>query len=308
MMRKTTLLIALLMSLLVMAQQQAPVLIINGTPLHAADSYVARLQDGMRSFVARHKTWGPKAVVRVKAVTSLTGRQSVWRLRTEGFQGPVKLEVVTAGKASQRLSQVVDDECFVCCDSVATTIDPRAGERFDEAEQTLRQVATRLVFNTPDAAINTLGGSLAVAAQVLGVDLFSADVKSQVKKVSADMYSPIPSDSVAIYAQRVIRNLLGICPPDQQGWCIIQPDIPDDWQTYSVHTPIVSYSYQRYGQEAVYEVTQHGSQPQQVIIRQNLGMGRCRDVKGTAQQHQYIRVQVPVPLPEVRVADSHGTE
>jgi hypothetical protein len=55
-------------------------------------------------------------------------------------------------------------------------------------------------------------------------------------------------------------------------------------------------------------VTQHFAQPQQIVIRQNLGMGKYRDVVGTSEQHQTIRVKVPVKYPEVTFRNNGFTE
>jgi len=634
---------------------------INGVKLDETDYCEARYVDGMRSYVVRHSAWGPKAVVRLKVVASLQDEQGYWRFQTSGFERSVKLEVTVSrirqpklhrngdlgadardafeadGKEPvQQLSQTFEDECFVCCDSVATCCGTakgdgtkgdgtggglRARNLFDEAEEGMRLLASRIEFNTPDAYINTLGGALVVAADgdwdgktwlhgcigwrmplagwragylgdVLGwpdraVSHFDAYAKSQVKNVSAkyphpaqddklhlararkewgtqmysngyicrnperndqmhhydmnlnyvdellwhfqydadsaylrkmwpvlqshlawekrnfdpdgdhlydaycciwasdalyysggavthssaynyranllaariarligenaapyqteadaileamnerlwlkdkrhwaeyqdlmglkrlheqvavwSIYTPIDcgacspeqaywatryvdreiphiaveetglntistsnwmpyswsinnvaaaevmhtalayfeagrseegfrlmkanimdqmyygqspanfgqvsqydaargecyrdfGDCIGISARTLIQGLFGIQPDALQGRCVIRPGFPEAWDSASIHTPYLQYRYQRIGNEAVYEVTQHLPQRQKIVIRQNLGMGQYRDVEGSDAIHQVIRVKVPVVQPEV---------
>ncbi len=641
---------------------------INGVKLDETDYCEARYVDGMRSYVVRHSAWGPKAVVRLKVVASLQDEQGYWRFQTSGFGSEVKLEVTVSrirqpklhrngdlgadardafeadGKEPvQQLSQTFEDECFVCCDSVATCCGTakgdgtkgdgtggvlRARNLFDEAEEGMRLLASRIEFNTPDAYINTLGGALVVAADgdwdgktwlhgcigwrmplagwragylgdVLGwpdraVSHFDAYAKSQVKNVPAQyphptqddklhlararkewgtqmysngyicrnperdnqmhhydmnlnyvdellwhfqydanpaylrkmwpvlqshlewekrnfdpdgdhlydaycciwasdalyysggavthssaynyranllaariarligenaapyqaeanaileamnerlwlkdkrhwaeyqdlmglkrlheqaavwsIYTPIDcgacspeqaywatryvdreiphiavegtglntistsnwmpyswsinnvaaaevmhtalayfeagcseegfrlmkanimdqmyygqspanfgqvsqydaargecyrdfGDCIGISARTLIQGLFGIQPDALQGRCVIRPGFPEAWDSASVRTPYLQYRYQRIGNEAVYEVTQHLAQRQKIVIRQNLGMGQYRDVEGSDAVHQVIRVKVPVVLPEVRYVDSYS--
>ena len=164
---------------------------VNGVPLDQTDFCEARYEDGMRSYLLRHKTWGQKAVLRVKVVASLRQEQAMWRFQTGGFKGDATLEVVVSnirnpqlsrngdlgvdprdafeadGKAPvQKWSQTFDEECYVCCDGITTnkTDDREAAERFEELETAMHQLASRVEFNTPDPYINTLGGALVVAA------------------------------------------------------------------------------------------------------------------------------------------------
>ncbi|MBQ3632282.1 MAG: DUF4450 domain-containing protein [Prevotella sp.] len=115
-------------------------------------------------------------------------------------------------------------------------------------------------------------------------------------------------DCIGISARTLLQGLFGILPNALEGRCIIRPGFPEAWDSASVRTPYIYYKYQRQGDEAVYEVTQHFAQPQLIVIRQNLGMGKYRDVVGTNEQHQVIRVQVPVKYPEVTFAGYGITE
>ena len=559
---------------------------VNGVWLDKTDFCEARYEDGMRSYLLRHKAWGPKATLRVKVVASLQQEQALWRFLTTGFTGDVKLEVFVSNirkpklshngdlgadpkdafeadgrEPVQQWSQTFEDECYVYCNGIATNAtDVRdASERFEEMEAAMKELADRMEFNTPDPYVNTLGGALVVAADgdwdgktwlhgcigwrtplagwragylgdVLGwperaMSHFDAYAKSQDNKVSyidellwhfqydADktylrkmwpvlknylddekgnfapvtrslaynyranllaariaklvgengtsyqqeaetilkamnqrlwlndkghwaeyqdqmglkrvhesaavwsIYTPIDcgactpeqaysatkyvdkeiphidverstfnvqtiatsnwlpyswginnvaaaevmhtalayfeagrseegyrlmmanildqmyygqspanfgqiskydaacgecyrdfGDCIGISARTLLQGLFGIQPNALEGRCIIRPGFPEAWDSASVRTPYIYYKYQRQGDEAVYEVTQHFAQPQQIVIRQNLGMGKYRDVVGTSEQHQVIRVQVPVKYPEVTFAGYGITE
>ena len=75
---------------------------VNGVPLDQTDFCEARYEDGMRSYLLRHKTWGQKAVLRVKVVASLRQEQAMWRFQTGGFKGDATLEVVMPSRLTVR--------------------------------------------------------------------------------------------------------------------------------------------------------------------------------------------------------------
>ena len=628
---------------------------LNGVKLDEADYCQARYEDGMRSYVVRHKSWGAQAVLRLKVVASLTSEQALWRFQTAGFEGEVKVDVIVSnirqpklrrngdlgaddkdvfeadGKTPvQYLTATLDEEGFVRCDTLTLLMDPRGRDRFEEAEEAMQKLAGRIVFNTPDPYINTLGGALVVAADgdwdgktwlhgcigwrmplagwragylgdVLGWadrarSHFDAYAKSQVREVAPaqvhptqdekqhlararkewgtqmysngyicrnperndqmhhydmnlnyidellwhfqydgdraymvkmwpilkshlawekrnfdpdgdhlydaycciwasdalyysggavthssaynyranllaarvacligenpapyqqeaeailaamnsrlwlkdkghwaecqdlmglqrvhesaavwSIYTPIDcgactpeqaywatkyidseiphvtvantglqtistsswmpyswsinnvaaaevmhtalayfeagraeegfrlmkanvmdqmyygqspanfgqvsqydaargecyrdfGDCIGISARTLIQGLFGIQPDALQGQCVIRPGFPESWDTASVQTPYIQYRYQRQGNEAVYEVTQHFNRPQKIIIRQNLGLGRYRDIEGSTARHQVIRVKMTRPMPEVRYVDVWKSE
>ena len=107
-------------------------------------------------------------------------------------------------------------------------------------------------------------------------------------------------DCIGISARTLIQGLFGIQPDALNGQCIIRPGFPEAWDSASIRTPYINYRYQRIGDEAVYEITQNFSKPLNIVIRQNMGMGKYRDVVGTAERHQVIKVRIPSKFPEVR--------
>ena len=235
---------------------------INGVPLDGTDRCVASYQDGMRSYDLRHAAWGPQAVVRLKVVAAQTDERALWRVRTSGFSKPATLEVVVSnikrpklsrngdlgvdareafevdGKEPlQTLKQTVGEELYFGVEGTKAYIE-KGEERFEEAEQAMKQLAGRIELNTPDAYINTLGGALVVAADgdwdgetwlhgcvgwrmplagwragylgdVLGwperaKSHFNAYAKSQVKGVSADL--PHPTQDTTLQMARAEKR------------------------------------------------------------------------------------------------------
>jgi hypothetical protein len=140
---------------------------VNGVWLDKTDFCESRYEDGMRSYLLRHKAWGPKATLRVKVVASLQQEQALWRFQTTGFSNDVQLDVVVSDNHNpQQWSQTFEDECYVCCNGiVASKTDARdASELFEELETAMKELAGRIEFNTPDPYINTLGSALVMAA------------------------------------------------------------------------------------------------------------------------------------------------
>ena len=115
-------------------------------------------------------------------------------------------------------------------------------------------------------------------------------------------------DCIGISARTLIQGLYGIKPRALFGDCIIHPGFPESWDSASVHTPYLDYSFRRNGGQLVYEVTQRFAQPLKIVIRQNLGLGRFHDVEGTADAHQVIRVSAVQRLPEVEFYSEYAFE
>ena len=525
---------------------------VNGVPLDVTDFCEARYEDGMRSYVLRHKSWGRQALLRIKVVASLAQELGYWRFQAEGFGGEVNLEVfVNNGKESlQHLTASFEDDCYVCCDTAALSVNSQGEDSYEAAIEAMQKLASRVEFNTPDPYVNTLGGTLVVAADgdwdgktwlqgcvegskpwarwragylgdVLGwpdraVSYFDTYANRKVKNVSVSLsnlilddllwhfrydadkeymrkmwpvlknshtsgtdayslaysyranimmarvamligedpkpyqreaetalktmnsrlwlrnkghwaecqeegglqrvhesaavwsvYGPIDfgactpeqayqatkyvdeeiphipplntiatsnwmpyswgsnnvvpaevmhtalayfeagrpeegyrlmmanvmdqmycgqspanfgqisqfdvacgeccrdvGDCIGISARTLIQGLFGVLPDALQDRLVIRPGFPEAWDSASIRTPYIYYRYQRQGEEAVYEITQQFRQPLKVVLRQNLGMGKYRDVEGTSERHQVIRVKLPVPLPEVSYKDN----
>ena len=109
-------------------------------------------------------------------------------------------------------------------------------------------------------------------------------------------------DCIGISARTLIQGLFGIQPRALFGDCVIQPGFPDSWDSASVHTPYIDYSFRRNADQLVFDITQRFAQPLNIVLRLNLGLGQFLEVKGNADVHQVIRVKAPVKLPEVEMA------
>jgi len=105
-------------------------------------------------------------------------------------------------------------------------------------------------------------------------------------------------DCIGISSRTLLQGCFGIVPDALNGQCIIRPGYPSEWQWASVRTPYLEYSFQRYGNEDRYEITQRFAQPLKIVFRQNLPNGQYCDIEGTAERHQVIRVERTAPAEE----------
>ena len=117
-------------------------------------------------------------------------------------------------------------------------------------------------------------------------------------------------DNVGISARAIINGLFGIRPDALHGQCVIQYAFPSDWDQASIATPYLDYTFRREGNRLVYEVTQHFTRPLTIILRVPSGNGQSIEIKGSAQQHQTITVNIgnvvydEAPL----LPDDHGED
>ena len=116
------------------------------------------------------------------------------------------------------------------------------------------------------------------------------------------------SDVTGISARTLLQGLFGIQPNALYGECIIRPGMPQQWDSASVHTPYIDYEFRRQNGYDVYDITQHFAQPLQIVFRQNLGNGKYKEVKGTSETHQTIRIKTANPFDEERPCLSDAAE
>lgn len=98
------------------------------------------------------------------------------------------------------------------------------------------------------------------------------------------------SDCTGISSRAIVQGLFGIVPQALFGECIIRPGFPEEWESASVSTPYLSYSFQREGDEDVYTITQNFSQPLEIVLHQSIGGGKWNIVKGSSDKTQVIRI------------------
>ncbi|MBQ9357363.1 MAG: DUF4450 domain-containing protein [Prevotella sp.] len=102
-------------------------------------------------------------------------------------------------------------------------------------------------------------------------------------------------DCIGISSRTLIQGLFGVQPQALYGKCILRPGFPTDWETASLKTPYIEYRFARAGGRDVYYITQNFAQPLQIVLRQNLGGGRYRDIQGTNEHYQVISVETVIP-------------
>ncbi len=101
-------------------------------------------------------------------------------------------------------------------------------------------------------------------------------------------------DNVGISSRAIIQGLFGIVPQALYGQCIIRPGFPLDWDSCSVSTPYISYTYKRMdGNNASIHIKQHMAQPLQMTVRINGNNGATTDYPGTTATEQTIVFQLP---------------
>ena len=100
-------------------------------------------------------------------------------------------------------------------------------------------------------------------------------------------------DCIGISARTLIQGLFGVMPEALYGRLVLRPGFPAEWNHAELRTPYIEYKFTRQGGKDRYEITQRLPQPLQIVVRQNLGGGRYRDIEGTAEQHQVISCDTP---------------
>ena len=120
-------------------------------------------------------------------------------------------------------------------------------------------------------------------------------------------------DCIGISSRTLLQGLFGIVPQALYGQCLLRPGFPKEWDSVHVKTPYIEYRFVRKGNKERYEITQHFRQPLCIVLRQNLGQGRYRDVTGTTATYQVIEVEradyledavSPAYIPETKNTDT----
>lgn len=110
------------------------------------------------------------------------------------------------------------------------------------------------------------------------------------------------SDVTGISSRAFIEGLYGITPNALEGKCIIRPGFPAAWDSASVHTPYLDYSFRRVGGKDVFDIEQNFARPLQIVIRQNMGGGKYKDTALTADKRQHVE------LATIKPVDNDGAE
>ena len=106
------------------------------------------------------------------------------------------------------------------------------------------------------------------------------------------------ADVTGISSRALIQGLYGITPNALEGECIIRPGFPAAWDSASVHTPYLDYSFKRVNGKDVFDVTQNFKRPLKLVIRQNLGGGKYKDTAFSTDKVQHIELPTFLPKEE----------
>ena len=104
------------------------------------------------------------------------------------------------------------------------------------------------------------------------------------------------ADVTGISSRALIQGLYGITPNALEGECILRPGFPAAWDSASVHTPYLDYSFKRVNGKEIFEIKQNFKQPLKIVIRQNMGEGKYLDTAFSTEKVQHI--ELPVVKPE----------
>lgn len=99
------------------------------------------------------------------------------------------------------------------------------------------------------------------------------------------------ADVVGISSRTVVQGLFGITPQALEGRCYVRPGFPAAWDSASIHTPYMDYTFRRSGGKDIHEIRQRFAQPLQIVLQQNVGKGATRDFVGSADS--LVRFEIP---------------
>ena len=160
--------------------------VVNGVPLDATDYCAASYEAGVRRYVLRDRRWN-EAELQVEVVAMTDQETAVWRflpsrrLQLQTMVSPIaspKLQrngdigadapgvLEAADVLLQQEEMTLDGECYLemKVDTLLAVDKMRGKEDFLRTVADLKELASRVQFNTPDPYINTLGGALVLAA------------------------------------------------------------------------------------------------------------------------------------------------
>ncbi len=167
--------------------------VVDGISLDSTDYCKASYGEGMRSYLLKDKRWRG-ALLKIRVVASPSDETAVWhfssdhrlpdiqvrmcqianpRLRRNGDMGADKPEVLEPDPKEKGLvvsgATYLDDsrkEAYVVVnlDAVEIIEPQKAAALFNDAVHHWRKLSERVVFDTPDPYLNTLGSALVLAA------------------------------------------------------------------------------------------------------------------------------------------------
>ena len=111
------------------------------------------------------------------------------------------------------------------------------------------------------------------------------------------------ADVTGISSRALIQGLYGITPNALEGECILRPGFPAAWDSASVHTPYLDYSFKRVNGKEIFDIKQNFKRPLKLVIRQNLGGGKYKDTAFSTDKVQHIELPTILPKEERDMKD-----
>ena len=103
------------------------------------------------------------------------------------------------------------------------------------------------------------------------------------------------ADVTGISSRALIQGLYGITPNALEGECIIRPGFPAAWDSASVHTTYLDYSFKQVNGKEIFDIRQNFKRPLKLVIRQNLGGGKYKDTAFSTDKVQHIEMPTITP-------------
>lgn len=161
----------------------------------------------------------------------------------------------------------------------------------------------------PDEATKLLKANI-VDFQYAGISPGNFGQLSSLDRNTGEGYRDF-SDVTGIASRAVIQGLFGITPQALEGDCFIRPGFPQDWDSASIHTPYMDYSFHRKDGKDIYEIHQRFVKPLRIVLQQNRGKGIVKEYVGTQDSVQVIEVptyryEVPVLQQQAAAKQNHS--
>jgi hypothetical protein len=96
-------------------------------------------------------------------------------------------------------------------------------------------------------------------------------------------------DCIGVASRALVEGLFGVRPNALNGRCFIGPGFPESWDSVSIRTPYIEYTFTRRDGKDRFEITQHFPQRLKMVLSQHNGKS-WRWIEGTDEEHQVIEV------------------
>ncbi len=115
------------------------------------------------------------------------------------------------------------------------------------------------------------------------------------------------ADTVGMYGRTLVEGLFGIVPDALAGELLIRPGLPRTWESASIDTPDVGYSYLRQGTTETFDVRAHFRQPIRLRLRIAARSAGVTQVNVNGQPATWKSVSsIGEPTIELEVAQADG--